>query len=261
MSGLIRIELLKLRTTRLSYGLLTAAAGLTVLFSVLEASRARIGGAVAPLYTNSGLTSVITGGVWSLLLAGVLGVTISSGEFRHLTATQTYLASPGRNRVLAAKMAAGLVAGACFGLVGYVIAAGTGLIFVAAHGYHLGVSDATLIRYGVGHLLAGALLAAIGVAVGSLIRSQLAGVIGLFVWSVIIESLLGGLFHAVWRFLPYTAATTLSGSALGGGAFGPAHGASAGSPLPFAGATGLLIGLATVLGVIAAMTTVRRDIS
>jgi ABC-2 type transport system permease protein len=126
MSGLVRIELLKLRTTRLGYGLLGTAAGLTVLFSVLEASRAGNGGAVAPLDTSSGLNSIITGGIWALVLATVLGVTISSGEFRHQTATQTYLATPGRNRVLAAKAIAGGVAGAVFGLVGFLIALGVG---------------------------------------------------------------------------------------------------------------------------------------
>ena len=40
MTRLIRVELLKIRTTRLSYGLLATGAGLTALFSVLEASRA-----------------------------------------------------------------------------------------------------------------------------------------------------------------------------------------------------------------------------
>ena len=261
MTGLIRIELFKLRTTRMAYGLLGVAAGLTVLFSNLEASRAGTGRAVAPLYTSSGLTSVITGGTWALLLAAVLGVTISSGEFRHQTATTTYLASPDRNRVLAAKAVAGALAGAVFGLTGYVIAAGTGLIYTAVHHYHLAASDGTLARYGIGHILAAALLAAIGVALGSLVRSQIAGVIGVFVWAIIIESLIGGLFNSVWRYLPYTAATTLAGSAIGGAAFGPAHGINGGGPLPFAGAAGLLAGLAAVLAFIAARTTVRRDIT
>ncbi len=40
---------------------------------------------------------------------------------------------------------------------------------------------ATLVRYGIGHLLADGLMAAICVGVGSLVRSQLAGVIGVFV--------------------------------------------------------------------------------
>jgi ABC-2 type transport system permease protein len=262
MTRLIRVELLKIRTTRLSYGLLATAAGLTAVFSVLEASRAGSGRGVAPLFTSSGLTAVITGGVWALLLAAVLGVTVSSGEFRHATASQTYLLTPRRGRVLAAKAVAAAGAGAVFGLAGYVIAAGTGLIFVAARGYHVPIGDATLARYAIGHVVAAALLAAIGVALGSLVRSQLAAVIGVFVWAIVIESVVGGLFSSVQPYLPYTAATTLAGSQLGGAAFGPAHdAATTATPLPFAAATALLAALAVAVSVLAARTTVARDVS
>ena len=40
MTRLVRIELLKLRTMRVTYGLLAAPVALTALFSSLEASRA-----------------------------------------------------------------------------------------------------------------------------------------------------------------------------------------------------------------------------
>jgi ABC-2 type transport system permease protein len=262
MIRLIRIELLKLRTTRLSYGLLATAAGLTALFSVIEASRAGSAKGIGPLYTASGLNAVVSADVFALIMAAVFGVTISSGEFRHATATQTYLATPRRGRVLAAKAAAGALGGAVFGLVGYVIALGVGLAFVAARGYHVAVGDVTLARYGIGHVVAAALLAAVGVALGSLIRSQLAAVIIVFVETVVIESVLGGLFSSIQPYLPYTAATTLGGTALGRAAFGPANGASTTAvPLPFAAAAALLAGVAVLLSVVAARTTVRRDVS
>jgi ABC-2 type transport system permease protein len=262
MSRLIRVELLKIRTTRLSYGLLATGTGLTVLFSALEASRSGPGKTVGPLYTAAGLDTVVAGGVWALMMAAILGVTVSSGEFRHSTATSTYLATPHRGRVLAAKAAAAACAGAVFGLVGYAVAMGTGLVFVAAHGYHVAIGDATLVRYGIGHVLAAALLAAIGVGVGSLVRSQLAGVIGVLVWSIVIESILGGLFNPIQPYLPYTAATTLAGTQLGRAAFGPANGAaSTATALPFAAAAALLAALAIALSAVAARTTVPRDIT
>lgn len=261
MTRLIAGELLKLRTTRLAFGLFATAAGLTVLFSILEASRAGTK-SVAPLSTAAGLNAVITGGVLTLLFAAVLGVTISSGEFRHETATTTYLATPGRSRVLVAKGVTAACGGAVFGFAGWLIATAVGLGFVASDGYRVQIGDATLARYAVGHILAGALLAAIGVGIGSLIRSQLAGIIGVFAWAVVIESIIGGLFSSVQPYLPYTAATTLAGSVLGGGAFGPAHGAaSSASPLPFAAATSLLAVIAAGISAIAARTTVGRDIS
>jgi hypothetical protein len=148
-----------------------------------------------------------------------------------------------------------------FGLVGYVIALGTGLAFVAARGYHVAIGDATLVGYGIGHVVAAALLATVGVALGSLIRSQLAGVIIVFVETIVLESVLGGLFNSIQPYLPYTAATTLGGTALGRAAFGPANGMSTtATPLPFAAAVALLATLAALLAVLAARTTVRRDV-
>ncbi len=89
MNRLIRVELLKLRTTRLTYGLLATAAALTAVFGAIEAARAGSGNGIGPLSTASGLAAVITADVWSLVLAAVMGVTVSSGEFRHSTATLT----------------------------------------------------------------------------------------------------------------------------------------------------------------------------
>jgi ABC-2 type transport system permease protein len=263
MIRLIRIELLKLRTTRLGYGLLAAGAGLSVLFSVIESSMAGSGGSNAPgpLYTASGFGAVLSGGIWGLLFALVLGVTISTGEYRHKTATLTYLASPNRTRVLLAKIAAASVAGVLFGLLSYLVAGGSALGFTLARGYRVPVSDATMARFGVGHLIAGALLAAIGVGVGELVRSQLAGIVAVFVWTIVIESLLGGLFTSVRPYLPYTAATNLAGTSLGSAAFGPAHGVAGGTPLPFAAATALLVAVAAAFAAVAARTTVPRDIT
>jgi ABC-2 type transport system permease protein len=261
MIAQVRIELLKLVTVRLTYGLLAFAAGLTGIFSVIEASRAGQSAGVAPLNTYAGLATIVTGGVWGLLFAAVLGVTISSGEFRHQTATLTYLATPDRTRVLAAKMLAAAVGGAAFGLAVYLVAAAVGLGFAAGHGYPVSVGAVTFVRFGVGHLVGGALLGCLGAVLGSLVRSQLAAVIGILVWSIILESLIGGLFTSVRPYLPYTAGTTLAGTALGAAGFGPAHGVSGGAALPFAGATALLVGLAVALAAIAARTTVRRDIT
>jgi ABC-2 type transport system permease protein len=257
----IRIELLKLTTVRLTYGLLAFAAALTGIFSAIESGRAGTSDGVAPLSTYSGLSAIVTGGVWGLIFAAVLGVTVSSGEFRHQTATLTYLATPNRTRVLAAKAVAAAAGGAVFGLVVDVIATGVGLGFVAGHHYPVSIGAVTFVRFAVGHLMGGALMGSLGAVLGSLIRSQLAAVIGVFVWSIILESLLGGLFASIRPYLPYTAATSLAGTALGAAGFGPSRTVSAGAPLPFAAATALLIALAVALAAVAARTAVRRDIA
>lgn len=261
MTTLVRVELLKLRTTRTAGGLLATAAGISLLWCLLEASRAGKVSAVPPLSTAAGQTAIITGGVWSLLLATVLGVLVTSGEFRHSTVTSTYLATPDRQRVLAAKAIASAIAGAVFGFAAWLVATGVGLGYAVAQSDHVLISDATLARYASGHVLAGALLGAAGAGLGALIRTQVAAVILVFVWGIIIESLIGALFTTIRPYLPYTAATTLSGTPLGDASFGAARDVGGGSALPFAAAAALVAAVGLVLLITAGRTTVRRDVT
>ncbi|HUB71237.1 MAG TPA: hypothetical protein VL984_12495 [Acidimicrobiales bacterium] len=262
MTRLARAEWFKLRTMRTGYGLLATSAVLTALFASLEASRAggRTSG-VAPLFTASGLQTVTTVTGWSMMFAAVVGVVLASGEFRHYTATLTYLATPDRGRVLVAKTVASALAGGVFGLVSALVATGVGLVFVAGHGYHVALGTGALVAHIAGAAVGAALFGAVGTGLGSLLRSQLAGVITVFVWALVVESLIGGLFTSVRPYLPYTAATTLAGIKLGGAAFGPAHGLSGGSPLPFAAAAALVLGLVVLLDAIAIGTTLHRDVT
>ena len=264
MTLLIRVELLKLRTVRVPYGLLLTVAALTALFAVIESSIAgKISGtyAVASLATVAGQSTVTTLTSWSMILAAVLGILVASGEFRHSSATLTYLATPDRTRVLLAKMPAAALIGALFGLVAAAISTGLGLAFTAGRGDAIAVGTSTMLGHAAGAMLGAALLAMIGVGLGSLIRSELAGIIAIFIWALVIESLIGGLFTSIRPYLPYTTATTLAGIKLGGAAFGPAHTVTGGSPLPFAASAGLLIGVAALVSVVAARTTMQRDIA
>jgi ABC-type transport system involved in multi-copper enzyme maturation permease subunit len=263
MIRLARIELLKLTTIRTGYLLLASAAAITALFSILEAALSGGVGAnkPAPVYTVTGFHDVAEGGIWTMIFAAVLGVTIATGEYRFRTATLTYLAVPARSKVLAAKAAVGAMAGAVFTLAGFVISYGAATGVVLSRGHRIPVGDLELARLGAGYLVAGALMGAIGVCVGALIKSQLAAVVGVLIWALIVESVAGGLYHPIWPYLPYTAATTIAGIPIGGGAFGPAHGGSNGGPLPFFAAAALVAGVAAVFGAVASRTTIRADIT
>jgi ABC-2 type transport system permease protein len=262
VTRLIRTELLKLRTMRLTYGLLAVAAALSALFALLENNRAgRSQSGVPSLSTAAGLATVTTVTGFAMLFAAVLGAIAASGEFRHATATLTYLATPRRGRVLAAKTVASAAVGALFGLAAGIIDTGIGLIFAAAHGDRVALSAGALAGHIAGATAGAAVLAALGAALGSLVRSQLAAIIGIFVWAVVIESLIGGLYTSVRPYLPYTAATTLAGARLGNAAFGPAHGLNGGGPLPFAAGLALLAALTAVISLAAARLTLPRDIT
>lgn len=259
MITLVRIELLKIRTARMSFGLLAAAVGMTALIAALDAARAG-GKFTPPLSSSEGLSFVVTITGFALLMAFIMGIIVSSGEFRHRTATLTYLAAPRRGRVLAAKVLASFGAGLTLGAAGAASADAVGLAFAAGKGYAVAVGTATLTRYGAGAMLAGGLLAALGAGIGSLVRSQLAAVVGALVWCLLMESILSGVFGSLSPYLPFSAASTLGGSRLGGGDIG-FFTASPLQPLPFAGAAALLAGLAVVIAAIAAATTSRADIT
>lgn len=260
MTRLIRIELLKLSTIRTTYGLALAGAAITALFASLEASRAGRNG-TTPIYTVAGLSQVSTATGIAMVLAAVLGVIVSSGEYRHTTATLTYLTTPNRNRVLVAKSIAAAIAGFAYGIIAALVATATALIFVAAHHYDVTLGAGMFAAHILGAGLGAALLAAIGVAVGSLIRAQIAGVVGVLVWCVVIETILGGSVAAIRPYLPYTAASTLGGAKLGAAAFGPAYKVSGQQALPFIAAAGLITAMAALLALVAARTTIRDDIT
>src|SRR6266545_4870732 len=105
--------------------------------TVLGAANAGGSGHMAPppLYTTAGLTDVLTRTGFAMLLAAVFGITVSAGEFRHGTATATYLATPDRVRVLTVKALVAAGVGLLFGLVAAGVTTGVGLAFAAAKGY------------------------------------------------------------------------------------------------------------------------------
>jgi ABC-2 type transport system permease protein len=259
MSRLVRVELLKLHTMRVTYGLGLGAAVITGLFASLEATRS--GRNVAPISTAHGFATVSTATGVAMILAAILGVLLASGEYRHTSATLTYLATPRRGRVLAAKAIAAALAGLVYGILAGLVATGTALVFVAVHHDHVALGAGALVAHVAGAGLGAALLAAIGVAVGSLIRAQVPGIVGVLVWCLVVESIIGGSVKAVRPYLPYTVATTLGGAKLGAGAFGPGYSVTDQHALPFAVAAVALAALAGVLALLAASTTVRHDIT
>lgn len=254
----IRLEFLKMRTTRMWLGLLALGSGLTALVAVFESVRAGPGGAVPSLATLTGQRDILTTTGFGLLTSMVFGTTVVTGEFRHKTITDTYLDQPDRAQVLAAKVIVAGLAGALFGLLAAAVTTGAATGFTAARGYHFACSAATVARYGAGAVLGAALLAAAGAGLGALLRNQLAGAIVVFGWAFAIEELLAALAKPLAPYLPVIAANTMAG-AINNTTMPPVP--TGITALPFWEVAALLAGLAAVLSAAAALTTVRRDIS
>ncbi len=260
MSLALRAELLKLRTTRLVAAMTGLAVALTTLIGVLEAVTAGTGKgmAIPSLATAGGLRDNLASTGFALLIAALLGIVISSGEFRLKTATDTYLDQPDRGRVLAAKTVAAASAGAVLGIAAAAAATGIALGFAASRGYGLALSDAAIVRYTSGTVIGSALLAAAGVGVGSLIRHQTGAIIAVVAWGLVVELVVGATVTTVGRFLPYTAAAMLAGDTNGGGMPQIPRGVAA---LPYPVAIAVLAAIAVVVAVVAGRATVRRDVT
>lgn len=121
------------------------------------------------------------GTTFGMMFASLLGAISVTGEIRHGLIRPTFLGSPNRARVIAAKVAAGAIAGAAFGLLAEVLAVGVGSAALAGRGIHVAPTGADFAQLIAGGAVAAALWAVIGVGVGAIVRNQVGAVVGLVV--------------------------------------------------------------------------------
>ena len=110
----MRAELLKVRSTRTTLGLVVGMILLTLLIVLLSGLLTPADGLT---FKPDQLNLVATGGV-AVIFSGLAGVLLVTSEYRYGTIHPTFLFTPRRSRVLSAKFAAGLLAGLVFGLAG-----------------------------------------------------------------------------------------------------------------------------------------------
>jgi ABC-2 type transport system permease protein len=211
MIRLVRAELAKLRTIRLLYGVTAAMAAFGVLTVVANVTSAGRQGN-PPLSADDlpaivGAPGTLLSG--AALLLGILGV---AGEFRHHTITQTFLSTPDRGRVVAAKLAAYPLVGIAVAVLSLAVTTAVALPWMDAKGLSVSLLDGELARVLGGTLLAVGLCGLVGVGVGALIRNQVAALVGVLVWVVVVEGLLLSLLNvpSLGKWLPSAAAAALT---------------------------------------------------
>jgi ABC-2 type transport system permease protein len=212
MTRLVRAELLKLWTTRTARVLLAlAAAGTAALTVVVLTFAGRPG---QPALGDDALRQLVLAPNGPLTLAAlVLGILGMAGELRHGTATPTFLVTPARGRVVAAKLVAAALAGLAMALVAATVVLAIALPWLPAKGVHATVADSGLGARVAGLAAAVALSAVLGAGLGALLRNQFAAVIvGLLWWQGGIEELVVGLLRrpGLERWLPDGAALALA---------------------------------------------------
>jgi ABC-type transport system involved in multi-copper enzyme maturation permease subunit len=204
----IRAEILKIRSTRttlgLVAGLLVIAIAFTLLSGLLQHER--------DLQSAEDQRQLLGIGSIAGLFAALAGILVVTSEFRFGTIRPSFLVAPSWSRIIGAKLFASAIVGVVFGAVAVVISYGLGYLCLSTRGipFALDGSDELLLIFGS---IAGvAIWGAIGVAVGTIIRNQVGAIIGILAWGFVVENLLFGLLPGFGRFVPGEAANALQGS-------------------------------------------------
>jgi len=156
------------------------------------------------LITNA--ANIFTSGqFFGILFSLMIGTLLITNEFYHQTATATFLTTPARIRVIAAKLGTGMLGAGFFWLFTTVVSLSAGLIFFAAKGYDPQLNEWPVQRALLFNALAFALWGIVGVGLGVLIRSQigavLTGAIVYVVGTFLVQNITGALYYALgWKW-------------------------------------------------------------
>jgi hypothetical protein len=194
MTRLLRAEFTKLFTTKLWLWLLLGAVGMSVLFAALTIGLSESAGNPAPSpATPEGQRNLFGVAGSSSALAVVLGIIAMTGEYRHETVTPTFLATPRRGRVVAAKVVAYAVVGIGFGAVNILAVLAVALPWLSAKHIDVTLTGNGIPRTLLGVLLGLAIYTVLGVGIGALIRNQVAAIVGTLVYLFVVEGLVSAL--------------------------------------------------------------------
>ena len=209
----IRSEVRKLFATKLWLWLLLGALGFAALVTIITIATdgSSTDNPNPPLSTAAGLRNLFSGIGAGSVFAIVLGAIGMTGEYRHQTATPTFLASPHRGRVVIAKLITYAAAGLGYGLACTVLVLAIAVPWLSAKGI-----DYSLSRDGIPSVVAAAvaivaIYTLLGVGVGALVRNQIAAVVGILVYLFVLEGLISNIpgVRDYYKWFPGGAAAAL----------------------------------------------------
>ncbi len=222
MRDLIRAELLKLRTTRVFWAYVAVALAFVPVSVALAMTT---GETTAPLDTSEGLRNVMSAASSGGLLVLLVGIVLMAGEFRHNTATTTFLITPDRRRVIGAKLAAGAAVGLAIAVVAALLTLAVAVPWLTAEDVEVRLLSRDVGVPLLGALVVTALYAVLGVGLGAVLPNQTVAVTVALVWAATVEPLVVGFVPEIGRWLPGGAASAVAGTATAEGGLLPAWGA------------------------------------
>lgn len=203
MNAIMRAELRKVRATPTIWWLLlgTAAIGVVGTLAPLIA----FDGSTAELLTDRKLQEAMHGaaaGATLVIVAGIIGM---AGEWRFGQATQTFLTTPQRWRVVTAKSVAYMIVGAIYGIVAAAGATATAWAWYRANDVALPLERSAVWLTLVGCVAVAVVFGLLGVAIGAIARNQVAAIVAALAWHVLVEPSLFAALPSVFKWLPGTA--------------------------------------------------------
>ena len=213
-------------------------------------STAGMPGAGPALDSAAGIRQVLSSASSGAVLVLLLGILLMAGEYRHSTVTSTFLVTPVRSRVVAAKLVAGALIGVLIAVAASAITVAVALPWLASEGVTVSLLSRDVGVVLLGATAATALYALVGVGLGAMLRNQTAAVVTALVWTTVVESILVVAAPQVGRWLPGGANAALSGLTTPGG-----------SLLPMWAGAAVFLAYGLVFALVGIRVTARRDIT
>lgn len=205
MLRLVSAELFKVRTTR-AYGIIIATAvvlavaqAIFMVYLGLDPSN------LDRLAPKALADAVESNAAFTAGLALLVGLMVSTGEFRHRTIITTFLGRPDPTAILGTKLIAAPIAATVMAVIAILASTATMAVGLARNHIPIDPGAAGLPQLFVATATLTAVAAAVGVAVGAVLRNAAAAVAAVLLWMLVIEgmvlpSILGP--SHIYRWLP-----------------------------------------------------------
>jgi ABC-type transport system involved in multi-copper enzyme maturation permease subunit len=253
MTRLMSSEWTKLFTTRVWIGLLIGAClmagGFAALFTGLagveQNGQPGLPEVGTPQYEEIVFSVGANASVF-LLILGIIGMT---QEYRHRTATPTFLTEPRRWRVVVAKLLSYALVAIPFAVLILAVDVVVVLIYAGARGAAPSLNSDNLQTLGAAGLVL-VVFSVIGVGIGALLRNQVGAIVGSLVYLYVIEPIVSSIsaIQGAYKWLPGGAVQAITSDFQAPDLLQPWQGAV------------LLLGYGLVAALLGTVLAVRRDI-
>jgi len=181
---LVYAELLKIRTAPwTTVTLVLVLLAIVALGAAGTSNDAENGFSVSPESDIVDITGIAT--IFTL----ILGILVVTWDYRHGTITQTFLAAPRRERVMAAKLVTALVLGALLVAISLALSIAIAEIWLGDAFQLTGEHWKQAGRI----MIAGVLWAILGLGLGAILQTQVGALISAIVWFLVVELVIVGL--------------------------------------------------------------------